>query len=61
MNNKTLHESHTLYLRRLYLDLDEVSIIFPEVQYQENVIDCDVCAIAIAVSLLFDIKPETVI
>ena len=60
LNNKTLHESHILFLRRLYPDLDEIRIVFPEVQSQMNSIDCGVHAIAIAISLLFNIKPETV-
>lgn len=59
LNNEYLHPYMRRYLRCLYPYLDMDSVIkFPKVQQQSNMNDCCVFAIAFAVSVLFDEKPE---
>jgi len=61
--SNNLDENHLIMLTRLFPTYDfqkKNSIIFPLVQKQPNSNDCGVFAIAFAVSLLFNIKPEKV-
>lgn len=54
---------HELFLKRLFPTYDfrkPYAVKFPVVQYQPNGNDCGVFAIAFAVSLLFNIKPEKI-
>lgn len=62
LNNKKLHEHHKQFLRRLFpfYSFDKQPVKFPTVQQQLNISDCDVFAIAFAISLLFNIKPVKV-
>jgi len=62
LNNKKLHKHHEQFLRRLFptYNFENNPVRFPTVQYQPNGNDCGVFAIAFAISLLFNIKPETV-
>ena len=61
-NKRKLHKHHEQFLRRLFpfYPFDKKSIIFPTVQQQPNCSDCGVFAIAFAISLLYNIKPEKV-
>lgn len=61
-NNKKLHKHHEQFLNRLFptYDFHKCPVKFPTVQQQPNSDDCGVFAIALAISLLFNIKPEKV-
>jgi len=61
LNTKKLHKHHEEFLKRLFpYNFEKYSIKFPIVQHQPNSNDCGVFAIAFAISLLFNIKPEKV-
>jgi len=62
LNNKTLHKHHEQFLKRLFptYNFEKNPVKFPTVQQQPNYSDCGVFAIAFAISLLFDIKPDKV-
>lgn len=63
LNAGKLHMHHELFLKRLFPTYDfrkPYAVKFPVVQYQPNGNDCGVFAIAFAVSLLFNIKPEKI-
>jgi len=62
LNNKKLHRHHEQFLRKLFptYNFEKKPVQFPTVQYQPNGNDCCVFAIAFAISLLFNIKPEKV-
>lgn len=62
LNLKRLHVHHRIFLEKLYpyYAFHEQSIQFPNVQKQPNGNDCGVFAIAFAVSLLFDLRPDTI-
>lgn len=62
LNSKRLHEREKQFLTKLFPTYDFItySVQFPTVQQQPNAIDCGVFAIAFAVSLLFNIKPDKV-
>jgi hypothetical protein len=62
LNIKKLHSDHEKFLRGLFptYPFHVRPVKFPIVQYQPNGNDCDVFAIAFAISLLFNIKPEKV-
>jgi len=62
LNTKKLHKHHEEFLKRLFptYDFEKYSVKFPTVQHQSNGNDCGVYAIAFAISLLFNIKPEKV-
>jgi hypothetical protein len=62
LNHKQLHAHHELYLKKLcpFLTFNKNTIKFPNVQQQPNQNDCGVFAIAFAVSLLFNLKPNTI-
>ena len=62
LNLQNLHVHHKTYLERLYpfLSLDSNLIKFPKNQSQVNGVDCGVHAIANAVSLYFNICPDSV-
>jgi len=62
LNLKRLHAYHKIYLENLYpfYSFDKKPIRFPTVQNQSNAYDCGVFAIAFAVSLLFGLRPDTV-
>ncbi|XP_011349057.2 eukaryotic translation initiation factor 3 subunit A-like [Ooceraea biroi] len=57
-----LHEHHKQFLTKLFPTHDFIKypVKFPTVQSQPNGSDCGIFAIAFAVSLLFNIKPEKV-
>lgn len=61
LNNKTLHDYQKQFLVRLFLtyNFDRYPVKFPTVQHQPNSNDCEVFAIAFAISL-FNIKPDKV-
>ena len=63
LNNKRLAKDHEQFLKKLFLTYDFIQnpAKFPTVQQQPNSSDCGVFAIAFAVSLLFNIKPENVL
>ncbi|XP_067213884.1 serine/threonine-protein kinase 10-like [Linepithema humile] len=62
LNKKELHSDHEKFLRQLFptYPFNERPVKFPTVQKQPNGNDCGVFAIAFAISLLFNIKPEKV-
>jgi len=62
LNNKTLHKHHEQFLKRLFptYNFEKSPVQFPTVQHQPNYSDCGVFAIAFAISLLFNIKPDKV-
>ncbi|KAM0727867.1 hypothetical protein ACS0PU_005336 [Formica fusca] len=62
LNLKRLHAHHKIYLDKLYpfYPFDKKPVRFPLIQNQSNSFDCDVFAIAFAVSLLFGLRPDTV-
>ncbi|XP_036140365.1 uncharacterized protein LOC118644830 [Monomorium pharaonis] len=62
LNNKILHKDHEQFLKRLFptYDFEKCSVKFPTVQQQPNGNDCGVFAIAFAISLLYNIKPDKV-
>ncbi|KYM98806.1 hypothetical protein ALC62_10474 [Cyphomyrmex costatus] len=62
LNNKSLHVQHKQFLERLFptYDFEKNPVKFPIMQHQPNYSDCGVFAIAFAISLLFNIKPEKV-
>ena len=62
LNNKRLEKDHEQFLKKLFPAYDFIQnpVQFPTVQQQPNGSDCGVFAIAFAVSLLFNIKPEKV-
>src|SRR5580765_4860906 len=62
LNNKKLHRHHEQFLRKLFptYNFEKNPVQFPTVQNQANCNDCGVFAIAFAISLLFNIKPEKV-
>ncbi|XP_067216884.1 uncharacterized protein [Linepithema humile] len=61
-NIKKLHKDHEQFLIHLFpfYSFDKQPVKFPTVQNQPNCNDCGVFAIAFAISLLFNIKPEKV-
>jgi Ulp1 family protease len=62
LNMKKLHSDHEKFLRGLFptYPFDVRPVKFPIVQHQPNGNDCGVFAIAFAISLFFNIKPEKV-
>lgn len=62
LNQRNLHEHHKQFLKKLFptYPFDKRSVKFPIVQQQPNSNDYGVFAIAFAISLLFNIKPEKV-
>lgn len=61
LNQKRLHRSHEIYLKKLFNHFLHLPIYFPEVQCQDNAVDCGVFAIAFATSILFEKLPSTII
>lgn len=62
INNKVMHRDLEKSLRILHPYYFEIckEVIFPSVQQQKNIKDCGYFAIAFAISLLCDIKPDQV-
>lgn len=62
MNLKRLHAHHKIYFDKLYpfYLFNKKPIRFSTVQNQSNAYDCGVFVIAFAVSLLFGLRPDTV-
>lgn len=61
-NKNKLHRHHKIYLEKLFpfYPFDKKSVKFIRVQHQSNGNDCGVFAIAFAITLLFELRPEKV-
>jgi len=57
-----LHKQHKQFLKRLFptYNFEKNPVQFTIVQHQPNYSNCGVFAIAFAISLLFNIKPDKV-
>lgn len=62
LNSKKLHADHDIYIKKLFPfhNFENEPIQFPTVQGQPNGYDCGVFAIAFAVSILYELRPETI-
>lgn len=60
LNRGYLSENQRIYLEHLFPFIDLRFVKFPKVQKQKNGIDCGIHAIAMAISLVYRLKPEKV-
>lgn len=61
MNLKSLNMQQLKFLQKLFPFFNNVPIYFPKVQYQANVSDCGVFAIAFATSLYLEKNPSKIV
>ena len=61
LNSNKLNIRYETFLRKLFPHFDEIPKYFQKVQYQNNLDDCGVFAIAFAVSLFFQQNPSQIV